>query len=68
MVRLTCYYLARPGPRAPSELEGGISFPGTMWTENRVGNFADFLKENQEAISEEGGLDDPEQRKTADVC
>lgn len=51
----------------PSELENGISFPGTMWTENGEGNFADFLKENQEAISEEGGLDDPEQRKTADV-
>lgn len=33
----------------------------------RRANFGDFLKENQEAISEEGGLDDPRQRKTTDV-
>lgn len=31
------------------------------------GNLGDFLKENQEAIPE-GGLADPRQRKTADVC
>lgn len=32
------------------------------------GNLGDFLKENQEAIPEGGGLADPRQRKTADVC
>ena len=31
------------------------------------GNLGDFLKENQEAIPE-GGLADPRQRETADVC
>ena len=30
------------------------------------GNSGDFLKENQEGIP--GGLEDPRQRETADVC
>lgn len=31
-------------------------------------NLGDFLKENQEDVPEGGGLGDPTQRATTDVC